>query len=504
MPSRFRRREVFVLCATLAVWGLLLWWFGRPPRLTADFLGWRQADTQTMALFQAETGSSVLLPRIAWGGDGPGFVESELPVYAWLTGKLLSWAGPGAEWPGQLLSLLFVGGAGLLLATMLTRRFGSRAGLTSAVLFLSSPGALFLGVSVQPDALALCCLVGAAASFWRYVESGSRAALAITTGATLLATLNKPPALHLGLSMFVWLLLERRQRLRDPALWVGWALVLVGLGAYLWHAHSLFEQYGNSFGVLGGDRKFPTWQSLTSPGLYLSILRVTVGWGPGPFGLAALGLLGVLGEARGRDWALWFGFGISLVVAQRYTSHSAWGAHYHVYGLLPGMVAWASWVRVAEARWPRWANRGLLAWGLLAALYYGVNLHSRHQLRTESAPYVDVVERTRRWIGAGSRLIVRSSQPARSGTFWGGGPLNFEDPRPFYVTGATGWVLPSDARGAEAIVPLVARGAEFYLEPTPTLRRDADFERWLDRHARLLLEVDGARLFSLPPASAPR
>src|SRR6185436_15827296 len=84
-------------------WVLVGWVYLRPANVAADRTGWRQADTQTIAVNLTEPGASILFPRIAWGGDGPGYVETELQVYPAAIAILMRAFRP-SEWARQLLS----------------------------------------------------------------------------------------------------------------------------------------------------------------------------------------------------------------------------------------------------------------------------------------------------------------------------------------------------------------------------------------------------------------
>ena len=49
---------------------------------------WRQADTAAMARHFAGFDTPIWLPQIDWGGASPGYVESEFPLFPFLTGQI--------------------------------------------------------------------------------------------------------------------------------------------------------------------------------------------------------------------------------------------------------------------------------------------------------------------------------------------------------------------------------------------------------------------------------
>src|SRR6186997_3030410 len=86
-----------------------------PPTAVAGH--WRQAETQSMALNLAHRGFEPLMPRINWGGDGPGYVEAELPLYQSFVAPLLLLADD-AEWPGMAVSLSCIALAAMVFYAM--------------------------------------------------------------------------------------------------------------------------------------------------------------------------------------------------------------------------------------------------------------------------------------------------------------------------------------------------------------------------------------------------
>ena len=108
---RVRRQAPLLAWTLLVVWAACQFWM-RPPSVVTDWMGWRQADTMAMAKNFYERPSGLLWPRIDWGGDGPGFVESELALVPFVVSRAFRFVG-SVEWPGQLLSLVCTALAGL-------------------------------------------------------------------------------------------------------------------------------------------------------------------------------------------------------------------------------------------------------------------------------------------------------------------------------------------------------------------------------------------------------
>lgn len=471
------------------VWCVVELWLRRSGTITDDWQGWRQADTQAIARHLAFDELDILRPRIDWGGDGPGFVEAELPLYAAVVALSMRVFGDGV-WPGQLVSLACVAGALLLTFAELERRFGDWPALVALVTALSVQGVAVAGTSIQPDGMALLAFVAGFVAFVRWVEEPDDRRLAVWVIATTLAALVKPTTLQLGLVQAVFVALERRELLCRARLWLGWAAVLAVVGAYLWHARSLYLAYGNTFGLLsGGDSKLPTRERIVELWRWRALATYLVVWGTGVLAVPAAVFL-VLRRRLGREEiALAFGALAASVIAFRYTSHH-FGTHYH----LPACVLGAFVVARAahEARGPRTlpavtvvalATAGLVGvrtLGMLGALPPEPETAVGAMLREVAPPGTLVVVRAR---AEGFNEEWRT-------------PNNFQDPRVFYLSRTRGWVLPNDAPGAEPLRSLARRGARFYAHVAP-LPIDAELDAWLSEHGEILASSEAGAVYRL-------
>src|SRR5689334_24611704 len=87
-----------------------------------DYHSWRQADTAAIARNYASNGYRLLYPQIDWGGQTPGYVESEFPLYTYSLALLYGVFGVHPAL-GRLLSAL-AGAASAVLLYLLARRPG--------------------------------------------------------------------------------------------------------------------------------------------------------------------------------------------------------------------------------------------------------------------------------------------------------------------------------------------------------------------------------------------
>jgi hypothetical protein len=459
-------------------------------------MGWRQADTQTIALNLARPGGRLLYPQIAWGGDGPGYVEAELQLYPALFAPLLRAAGP-VEWPGQLVSLVTYSGAALFLGQVLARRYGPVPALLGAAAFLSTRAAVHLATSIQPGALQVLLFVVAWAAFLRFEGGDGPRWLVPFALAGAAAMLVKPGAAQIGIASFVLLAWRSRARLASPWVWLAWAAMAASLVAHLLFAREIYLEYGNTFGVLsGGDSKLPRAEHLLRPGLYVEAARIAVLWGVGAVGSACALLLALRGRLAPEAAALVPGAAVWTLLTLRYSSEETFGSHYSV---LAGVIgAWA----VAQAahglagagRRARVACAGL---GLLVLVELASSAAVRrrhHEPDHGAACVISLAQAAGGLIPTGSLVVVRAATSAYD-PYWKT-PNNYQDPRPFYLTGTRGWVLGSDHDDPALLEAYVRRGAVAYLEPDSRYATPA-IGRWLEANGRPLAATACGRALAL-------
>lgn len=494
-----RRQGWLLLLGVIAAWVLaqavLL-----PPTAVAGH--WRQAETQSMALNLAHRGFEPLMPRINWGGDGPGYVEAELPLYQCFVAPLLLLSGD-AEWPGVAVSLACIALTAMAFFAMAERRFGPTAALVGAVYVLTSRLGVHLSTAVMPDAMVALFYVVALERFLVWIE-GRRLAPLLTSAVALgLAGCIKPTALGLGIAEFGIVVWTARDALRRPAIWGAWALTLVITGVWLWHGTRIHAEYGNSFGVVsGGDSKFPALGDLLAKTHLFNLGRVSLEWGIGRVPL----LLGLVLLVRRRwqatEWALAAANVVVLFVSLRYAVLDYAGGHYHVFAML--FAAWLVAMAFAMAQQDLAARPGLLrvvgvgAALLLAAQYVDGVTKRRQEDRAQAESHVVALGRTLAQHTTPGMLVVVQSDDDAWDPEWQRRD-NYQDPRLFYASGTRGWVLPHDGADPERLAEHTRKGAELYVVSGAT---PDTLGAWLGEHARVLHHDEHGTIYALERPSA--
>jgi hypothetical protein len=485
-----------LVTVSIVAYGLVLWMSCRP-----DYLqNWRESDTQTIARHLAEPDSSILYPRIDWGGTGPGYVEAEFQLYTWIISRFLIVFGD-VEWPGQLVSLFAVLATAWVLVAQLGRRYGQVPAAIGTAAMLASRSVVQCATTVQPEALCLLLFAAAWMAFVEYADSGNRGALWFYTIAGGAAILVKPTAAQLGIASFLLLLLQSPHLLRRRAVWIAWALMVVALGLHLVHARSIYLEYGNTFGVLsGGDSKLPRLEHLLVPGLILRAGINSVMWGTGIVGAVATLVAIALGPRRAAPIvALLIANAAWTLLALRYTTRAG-GNHYHLLGSILAAQA-VAYALALSSKWRLRTHVRVLALCAIAlAMERSVSIRLWNRINVWDQSAVAVAQALKRHSHPGDLIAVRSVL-VQYDPYWKT-VSNFEDPRVFNLTRTRGWPIGKEVSDPRVLDHAFREGARFYVEPEPRPFMP-EFDAWLVEYARLLDTTDyGGKVYALSGAAA--
>jgi hypothetical protein len=200
------------------------------------------------------------------------------------------------------------------------------------------------------------------------------------------------------------------------------------------------------------------------------------------------------------EWGLLAGMAVWSLVACRYVCVvSIGGSHYVVLGSVVAAHAAAGIASDLDlrGRFRRWsvplAGSAVLATTLLTFV-----VERRQAVPTPDDRRAIELGRALSHVATAGDLVVVRSTVLRFDEFWGA-PLNFEDPRPFYLSHTHGWVLPADEASPTQLEHDLAMGARYYVEPHAD-KVLGTLEPWLRVHASLVARTaDGGRIFRLAP-----
>ena len=311
---------------------------GSPP---VETHAWRQTETAALARNYAEEGYRLFYPTVDWRGLTPGYVESELSIYAFVV-ALAYYIFGVHEIVARLITIGVWAGAAWLLFSIGRRVWGGRAGLLALFFFtFLSPFGIFFGRAIMGDMTAQMWGLLAIYALQRWQERGQLGWFWLGAIATALAALSKLPLLYLGIPIAA-ILLQRDgmgawRRFRN---W-GAALGILGtVGAWYWHAYQMGRATGLSFGILSTfGESVGRWELLTDPGFYKALWfnftwRLLTQWG------VYLGIAGMLLPRRSRFEIPLLAWVLAVLFYLVFAGRAVLNQDYYTLALLPPAALW--------------------------------------------------------------------------------------------------------------------------------------------------------------------
>ncbi len=418
---------------------------------------WRQADTAAMARNFYLSNTPIWLPQIDWGGASPGFVESEFPLFPYLTSQLYQLFGLH-EWLGRSLSVIFSGLTIWLVIRLGRRWFNPIAGWWGGIAMAVAPLGVYYGRSFQAEALLLFCAAAALESHSLWRSQKSKWALILSWVLfTTAALLKVIPLLWLGLPLLLVEITQSRptqaeslrrlvQRgldlLRNPGFWIYSAASIAVVAGWYLHAYQLGASSGLSFGFWGAgtDRGAlslvldgSSWLNLT---LRVALRLLVVVWIP-------LLILGIHRSWKTGGGHIALGGLAGMLLCTIATMRAS---TIHEYYQLPVLLFTSPLIglgwQIVQQHGARWQSRGLLCLGLVVSLtvlsvdYWAVE-------QRQSRAWMPLALTIRRDLPADSRLVSVTST----------------DPTLLNLARSQGWLITSEQLSSERIKQLRDAGA---------------------------------------------
>lgn len=465
---------------------------------------WRPADTATIAHNFFVGGMSLFYPQVNWGGAGPGYVEAELQILPWLSAALFYVFGEHA-WVGRLVSLAFTIGGIAVFWALAKRSLPARTARWALIAFVVSPAVMTYGNAFMPDVTVLFFYLLTLLSFQRWLTHDRLVWLVAAAAAASTAALAKPTSLHVFLILLIWLAISARDRLKRPSLYIAAVASLVVPALWLWHAHELYVEYGNTFGVIsGGDSKFGNIAIWTSSLFYTGNITIEATLIYGIIGVP-IALLGawLAWKARG-PVILAAGFPALVVfyfAVARYSSEL--GPQYHIFSL-PfaalligiGIEGVARWLRGRVSPTVRIAAAVVAVLALFAqsAMVFVASFKDQSGVYGACSAQLDQVS-------APTDLVVISTTSLAVDR---GMANNFQEPTIFYLADRKGWSLAADQLEPTILAGHARQGARFFVNYDPSLvPAGTALADWLATNAQPVRSsaADGCDIWSLRPGA---
>ncbi len=220
-----------------------------------------------------ENGFRLLYPQINWGGNSPGYVESEFPIYSFVIALLYDIFGMSDTW-GRLLSVIFSLCTICVLYLLVRKFISENAAVWSSFIYSIIPLSIFYSRAFMPESAMLMCSVAGIWWFSEWLDKGKAWYFILSCVAIAMAVLLKLPALYLGLPLLylAWV----RYGKSVVSRWILWLYaVLVILPVVLWydHAHRIYEQSGLTYNIWGfGTDKWGNFDIIFTLKFYNDVL----------------------------------------------------------------------------------------------------------------------------------------------------------------------------------------------------------------------------------------
>lgn len=486
-------RSHYRIVALIIIVGIVI----RVPLLSAPLTAnltddWRQADTASIAHHFYKNGYHIFYPQIYWGGNGPGYVETEFQLYPFTVAVLYRFFGEQV-WLGRLVSLLITVVTFIVFYLLARRLIGSLAALWALGFFVISPLLIRYSVAYMPEATVLCFYVTALYFFQRWLEQSKPNLILFAALSTAAAILVKPTAIHIGLIFLLMLIEQYGWRLFNvKAVWLFGLVSLVP--GILWYAHArnLYLTYGNTFGVFsGGDSKFGNFSYWLSPTFYGSLLQLDVEWVFAGVGILVF-LLGAGLLIRQRHSRIVLYGVITIVIyymiVARYASET-WGIQYHIYlvpfaalGVGPGLDWLFESARSLSKRGAMLGYASILG-GLivLALIFYSSGRTSQRLLSPRNQNLANCGLQVASVVPADAKIVVSTTSRAMDN----GVANNYQEPHIFFYSDRYGWSLPADWHTADYLRKYRGEGAGYFVIYNRSLYTDNPaFAAYLEQNAR--------------------
>lgn len=470
---------------------------------------WREPDVAGIARNFYVEGMNIFYPRIDWRGDGPGFVESEFPLYPWTVACLYRAVGYREELARAVSFALTL--ATYAYVYLLARIWLGRLAAVIALTFFGlNPLSARLATAIQPEPLMTLCYAAGAFHFLRWCQLQVRFHYWLALTFVTLAILAKLPAVHIGILLaLVSLQTFGKAAVRRRDLW-GFAVVslAVSVGWY-WHARELWLQYGNSLGMSN-----EAYLRITS-GSFLKALKTTVAGNLSTEISSVFTVPGVLLAGGGLVWAardrgrwplLYWAAALaaSYVVTGR-TTGEPWASYYHIVSVVPAAVFVAGGCSlVLDQSGPGRERRSAIgSLGVRAATTVMILCLAGTLALSTRAAY-QPVQSSDNWSMYECTKVFRTHIPPNALTV-ASAPNEFDQygltraynaPYMFFWTRTKGFSLPDDMQNLAKLEEFRARGARYFLAERRSLSTKPGFEAEIRRRYHVDAECGGNALVS--------
>jgi hypothetical protein len=467
---------------------------------------WRENDESSIARNYYRNGMDFLHPQIDWGGNGPGYVESEFPVYPYLMAlsyKLFGFWEP----TGRIISFLLSLGTMLVFFRLSRYLFNQRTAIAASCFFALSPLLMIISNSIQPESLMFFFYILAAFYFIRWIdnESGKNYILAFVF--TALTLLCKITAINIGILFTLTILIKKGWRYAFKPKVILLAILTVA-PAFTWYqyAHRFYLLYGNSLG-LSNEYPWVGWDFFTNHYFLKGIITQELVHVWSYSGLFIFLLALVSTKLIRRQYLIFpvcwlLAVGIFYVIAARTTADN-WAYYYHIFSvpsasMLMGISVIEIYDRYFPVKLTEIKQRGLvIACSFLLLLFLaGYNL--RYVIHTKSPVYktsafYECKNSLSDLIPDGSLILATGGVCADNDNY----PVAYNASYFFYWLDRKGYNLCIGDQSIENVEAFKLKGVKYYIAEVIAMEQTKGFEDIMRKTFKIEMECNGIVLFKL-------
>ena len=326
-------RKTKIIWLVIFIFGFLI--RGTEVFHSIDTESWRESDESSIARNYFRNGMDFSHPQIDWGGTGPGYTESEFPVYPYLIA--LSYKIFGLWEPaGRVISLIFSLMTLLVFFRFSKYLFEKRTAVVVASFFALSPLLAITSVTIQPESVMFFFYVSSAYCFTVWIENQSVKYFVLAALATALTILCKVPSVNIGLLFLILIVIKKGWNfLIKPKVLLFGILSIVPPVIWYFYTHEFYLEYGNSLGI-SNEYAWIGWDFFTKKYYIMGIIKNQVKyiW---TYSGVLLVIWAFLSRSINRKLIIlpliWFGATILFYVVASKTASDEWAFYYHIFSV---------------------------------------------------------------------------------------------------------------------------------------------------------------------------
>ena len=476
---------------------------------------WRENDESSIARNYYRNGMDFLHPQIDWGGNGPGYVESEFPVYPYLMAlsyKLFGFWEP----TGRIISFLLSLGTLLIFFRLSRYLFNKKTAIAASCFFALSPLLTIISNSIQPESLMFFFYIFAGYSFIRWIDSESKKYYLLTFIFTALTLLCKITAINIGILFTLVILIKKGWRFAFKPKVILLALLTV-IPSLLWYpyCHKFYILYGNSLG-LANQYPWVGWNFFTVPYFITGIIKqelVHIWTYAGP-AILILGLVST--KMIKRQYIIfpvcWLAAAVIFYIIAARTTADAWASYYHIFSIPSvSMLLGISVIEIYDKYFPKtdlnskpfvFISNFLKSSFINIIMFLFVSFYIAYSFRYliitnkpshyKTSGYYECKDRLAEIIPGGS-LILASGGRKLDGKY----PTAYNSSYFFYWLDRRGYNISLEDQTIENVLAFKEKGAEYFIAEIGAMNTKPGFEDLMRKRFKAEFESNGIILFKL-------